>query len=133
MFTWNGKPASRTRSAVAHFPLSSWSRTKPICSHRLRTTRAVHCGRELDHRRHDLDHAAVEVDRAAGRELRRFRGAPQHRPGNEPRRRAPDVLGHDFLVVDEDLELGLQSDDGEIQLIAIRETEGIDGHNPDAR
>src|SRR5688500_8298736 len=35
--------------------------------------------RDLDHRRDDLEHAAIEVNRAAGRKLRRLRRALQQR------------------------------------------------------
>ena len=80
----------------------------------------------LDDRRDDLDHASVEVDGAARRQLRRFRAAAEERLVDEPGRRPPDLLGDDFLVIDEDFELGLQSDDGHLELIPVGETGIVD-------
>ena len=61
--------------------------------------------RDLDHRRHDFEHAAVEVDRATGRKLQRLRRSFQQRLFDERRRFSPDVFGRDADVIDEDCEL----------------------------
>src|SRR5256885_4941489 len=63
-----------------------------------------------DRRRH-FDHAGVEINRAAGRELEGTPGARNHLPANEPLRRSEDRFRPPPNVVDDEAELGLQSDD----------------------
>ena len=100
---------------VASPQLVSWSRTKPICSQRLRTMRAVQSGASSMTGRDDLDHAAVEVDRAAGGELQRRFLALQQRPVDERAGVLPVRLGIDLVLVEPDVELGLHADDGHVQ------------------
>src|SRR6185436_97535 len=93
--------------AAARFPpvelLADESDLLPEAAHRARGA----LRRNLDDRSDDLEHAAVEINRAAGGQLRRLRAALQQRAINERGRRAPIVFGDDFLFVDEDFELGL--------------------------
>src|SRR5687767_12846314 len=88
---------------------------------------ALRC--DLDDRCDDLDYAAVEVDRAAGGQLRGLGAAMKQGPLDERGRRAPVGFRLDRLVVDEDLELGLETDHRHSELVAIRESKGIVGHN----
>src|SRR5438034_11303727 len=45
--------------------------------------------RDLDHRRHDFEHTAVEIERTAGRQLHRLVRTLEQRPDDEARRRLP--------------------------------------------
>ncbi len=69
-------------------------------------------GGELDDRGHDLDHAAVEVHRAAGGELQRAAGPPQQRLVDEGGGIAPELPRVDLDPVHHDVELRLHAGDG---------------------
>ena len=80
---------------------------------------ADHAGRavrgELDDRRDDLDHAAVEVDGAAGRDLGRRFLTLQQRRVDERLRMLPVRLGIDLHLVEPDVELRLHPHDRHCQ------------------
>lgn len=69
-------------------------------------------GLELNNRRCDFDHAGVEVNRAARRQLKRTAGPGQHSLAHKPLWRAENFLRPPMNVVYEKLELSFQPDDG---------------------
>src|SRR2546430_17399890 len=87
---------------------------------------ALRC--DLDHRRHNFEHTAVEIERAAGRQLHRLVRPLEQRPVNEARRRLPNLLRRRLSIVDEDLEFGLYADDRQLELRCVRESFVVSWH-----
>src|SRR4029078_3192775 len=70
---------------------------------------------QLDDGGDDLDHPAVEVDGAAGRELERAARPPEERGVDERLRILPVGAGIDLDAVEDDVDLRLHARDGHVQ------------------